>query len=185
MGLKVHKSELNSSTIQSLLANEAQDAAALITAINNFVNDTSQSLQGEAYDAARSEMIAYAQILERRVSAASELATAVANSTSSLSNYMGSYDYLDDSDISELKQEILNIQEYYENIIESYKQRSFLQRLFFSETKIRRECAAKIAPLQEELTKLEGLAGADSAAYSLLTAATSTVEAYRTSVTSK
>ena len=185
MGLKVHKSELNSSTIQSLLENEANDAAALITAINNFVNDTSQSLQGEAYDAARSEMIAYAQILERRVSAASELASAVANSTSSLSSYMGSYDYLDDSDIPILKHEIANMQATCESMIQSYKQRSFFQRIFFSEAKIRREYAAKIAPIQDEVNKLEGLAGADSTAYGLLNAATSSVEAYRTSVTSK
>ena len=185
MGLKVHKSELNSSMIQSLLETESKDAAALITAINSFVSDTSESLKGEAYDTARAEMIAYAKILEKRVTAAADLATAVANSTNSLSNYMGSYDYLDDSDIPTLKQEIANIQASYEEIIQSYKRRSFLRRLFFNEGKLRRECAAKIQPLQDEVKKLEGLAGADSTAYGLLNSATSTVEAYRTSVTSK
>lgn len=190
MGLKVHKSELNSSAIQSLLDSEVQDTENLITALNSFINGSVTTLTGQAYDAARAEASAYVSILQKRKQAAQELKSAVASSTSSLSGYMGSYDYLDDADIPVLESEIASIEASYESIKQSYYARynkNFITRIVLNWkiSSANRKCAQQIAPLQEEIKVIKGLASADSTAYGLLTKGTTTTDSYRSAITGK
>lgn len=190
MSLKVHKSELNSSTIQSLLDSEIQDTENLITTINSFINNTKPTLTSEAYDTARSEMESYVKILEKRKLTASALKSAISNGTSSLSDYMGSYDYLDDSDLAILKSEINNIQASYDAMKNSYYQRynnNFITRIYmnWAISSLNKQCANQIAPIQEEIDKIEGLGAADATAYSLLTAATADTDSYKGAITGK
>lgn len=188
MGLKVHRDELNSSQITSLLDSDIQDTDRLIAELNSFVTGTINTLTGEAYDTARSEIESYISMLNQRKTTANEIKTAISNATSSLSGYMGPYDYLDDSDLEILNNEIDNIRASYENIkanLRASYDKNFLTRIYlnWALSNANKQCAAQIAPLQDEIEKIKGLAGADSAAYGYLSSASTT--SYKSAITGK
>lgn len=173
MGLKVYKSDLNCAQISSLLDADIQDTDKLIAELNSFITGTKQTLTGPAYDFAREEIEAFIPILEQRKTSANEIKNAISNATSSLSGYMGAYDYLDDSNLEILENEIRNIKASYENIKSEYSEKynkNFLTKAFLNHelSSISNQCASQIAPLQEEIEKIKGLAGADASAYGCL-----------------
>ena len=173
MGLKVYKSDLNCAQLASLLDSDIQDTDKLIAELNSFVTGTTQSLTGPAYDVAREEIASFIPILEQRKTSANEIKNAISNATSSLSGYMGPYDYLDDSNLETLENEIKSIRASYETIKAEYSEshnKNFLTEAFINRelSNISNQCAAQIAPLQDEIEKIKGLAGADSAAYGCL-----------------
>lgn len=188
MALRVHKSELNSSKLISLLDSDIQDTDKLITELSSFVTNTKTTLTGPAYDTARKEVETYIKILNQRKITANEIKTAISNSTSSLSSYMGQYDYLDDSDLSILNSEIQSIKSSYNSIKNSYRQKyqkNIFTRIYlnWALSNLDKQCANQIAPIQDEINKIKGLASADATAYGYL-AKTST-SSYRTAITNK
>lgn len=188
MGLKVYKSDLNCAQISSLLDSDIQDTDKLIAELNSFVNGTTQSLTGQAYNVAREEIASYIPILEQRKVAASEIKSAISSATSSLSGYMGPYDYLDDSNLEILENEISKIRASYENIKAEYTEKydkNFLTKAYLNHelSSINNQCASQIAPLQDEIEKIKGLAGADSAAYGCLSGLSSS--SYKSAISNK
>lgn len=188
MGLKVHRSELNSSQITSLLDSDIQDTDKLITELNSFVTGTINTLTGEAYDTARAEIESYIAVLRQRKTTASEIKSAISSATSSLSSYMGPYDYLDDSDLEILNNEIDNIRGSYENIkanLRASYDKNFLTRIYlnWALSNADKQCAAQIAPLLDEIDKIKGLSSADASAYGYLSNASTT--SYKTAITGK
>ena len=188
MGLKVYKSDLNSAQISSLLDSDIQDTDNLIAELNSFINGTTKSLTGPAYDVAREEIASYIPILEQRKIAAIEMKNAISNATSSLSGYMGPYDYLDDSNLEILENEISKIKASYENIKAEYTEKydkNFLTKAYLNHelSSINNQCASQIAPLQDEIEKIKGLAGADSAAYGCLSGLSSSP--YKSAISNK
>ena len=187
---KVHKSELNCSQIQSLLDSDVQETQKLIEAINSFVNESTTTLTGDAYNTARSEMASYISILNERMKAANALKESLSSSTSSLSSYMGEYDYLDDADISIIESEIDSIVASYESMKAGWWSRhknNFITRFIYNikASSLDRQCASQIAPLKKELEKLKGLAGADASAYSKLVTAEQSNTTYKSAITSR
>lgn len=173
MGLKVYKDDLNCAQITSLLDSDIQDTDELISKLNSFVTGTTQSLTGQAYEVARQEISSFIPILEQRKISANEIKNAISNATASLSGYMGPYDYLDDSNLEILENEIKKIRASYENIKAEYSAKydnNFLTKpyLNYELSSINNQCASQIQPLQDEIDKIKGLAGADSAAYGCL-----------------
>ena len=188
MGLKVYKSDLNSSQIASLLDKDIQDTDKLITEINNFISGTKNSLTGPAYEAARNEIASFITILEQRKTTANEMKNAISSAMSSLSGYMGPYDYLDDSNLEILNKEINNIRASYENIKSEYTKKydkNIFTRVYLNhEIKtLNNQCAAQIAPLQDEIEKIKGLAGADASAYGNLTSVSTS--SYKSAISNK
>lgn len=187
MGLKVYKSDLNCAQISSLLDSDIQDTDKLIAELNSFITGSTQTLTGQAYEVAREEIASYIPILEQRKTSANEIKNAILSATSSLSGYMGPYDYLDDSNLEILEREINNIRASYENIkaecSEKYNKNILTQALLNHElSSISNQCAAQIAPLQDEIEKIKGLAGADSAAYGCLSNISSS---YKSAISNK
>ena len=173
MGLKVYKADLNSSNFIALLDSDIRDTDNLINELNSFISGSVNTLTGNAYDVAREEIESFVSILNQRKSTANELKSAIFNAMSSLSGYMGSYDYLDDSELETLNNEINNIRASYENIKEGYREEadnSLIKKVFLNKelTNIDKECSGLIAPLLDEIEKIKGLAGADASAYGCL-----------------
>ena len=188
MGLKVYKSELNSSKLISLLERDIQDTERLITELNSFVTGTKTTLTGSAYDTARSEVENYINILAQRKNTATEIKAAISNSTSSLSSYMGKYDYLDDSELSTLDGEISNIRASYSSIKANYRQKyqkNFITRIYlnWALSSLDKQCENQIAPIQDEINKIKGLSSADATAYGYLSNVSTS--SYKAAITNK
>ena len=188
MSLRVHRSELNSSNLISLLESDIQDNDRLIAELSSFVANTKETLTGPAYDSARKEIENYIQILNQRKQTANEIKTAISNSTSSLSTYMGQYDYLDDADLSVLNSEIQSIKSSYNSIKNSYRQKyqkNVFTRIYlnWALSNLDKQCANQIAPIQDEIDKIKGLSSADSTAYGYI-AKTST-SSYQSAISNK
>ena len=188
MGLKVYKSDLNSAQLSSMLDNDIQDTDKLIAELNSFVSGTTQSLTGPAYEVARQEIASFIPILEQRKTTANEIKNAISSAMSQLSGYMGPYDYLDDSNLEMLENEINKIKASYESIKAEYSEKydtNFLTKAYlnYEITNINNQCASKIAPLQDEIEKIKGLAGADASAYGCLSGISSS--SYKSAISNK
>ena len=187
MGLKVYKADLNCSQISSLLDADIQDTDKLIAELNSFITGTKNSLTGQAYDVAREEIESFIPILEQRKISANEIKNAILSATSSLSGYMGPYDYLDDSNLETLEAEISNIRASYENIKAEYNEKynkNFLTKAYLNHelSSLSNQCSSQIAQLQDEIDKIKGLAGADASAYGCLGNISSS---YKSSISNK
>ena len=101
---------------------------------------------------------------------------------------MGPYDYLDDSYLEILENEISKIIASYENIKAEYSEKydkNFLTKAYLNHelSSINNQCASQIAQLQDEIEKIKGLAGADSAAYGCLSSLSSS--SYKSAISNK
>lgn len=94
----------------SLLEAEENDTTQLINAINAFIEESTLTLKGKSYDAARQKLSLYLEDIKSRQKIASELASAISEGAASLSSYMESYSKLDDSEIGELETEISSLE---------------------------------------------------------------------------
>lgn len=185
---KVVKSDLSGGSISamiSLLESEASNTENLISAINSFIGDSTTTLIGKGYDAARQKLGLYLQDVQTRKKISAELASAISQGASSLSDYMEEYSVLDDSEIQDIKNEISSL----ESSIASAK--ATINQLSNSEGKsvdassytqqISTWESTKVE-LEKKLDKLINLSGADSAAFSEVQSIAGEVAKYSASV---
>lgn len=105
--------DLSGATISNavaLLEAEANDTTQLINAINSFIEESTITLKGKGYDAARQKLSLYLEDIKSRQKIATELALAISEGAASLSSYMESYSKLDDSEIDEIETEISSLE---------------------------------------------------------------------------
>lgn len=168
---KVVSSELTGSSISgmvSLLEADSTSTVALNDAISSFMNDSSASLVGKSFDAARNKMNLYLQDVGTRKSLASELASAISDGAESLAGYMDGYDMLDDSEIPEIEESINSLKQKITDVqltISSIQSKDPSADVS-SYTATIDSCKASLAELEKKLEKLKGLGAADSAAFS-------------------
>lgn len=168
---KVVSSELTGSGISgmvSLLEADSTSTVALNDAISSFMNDSSASLVGKSFDAARSKMNLYLQDVGTRKSLATELASAISDGAESLAGYMEGYDMLDDSEIPEIEENITSLKQ---RISDAQSTISTIQSKdsnadVSSYTATIDTCKASLVELEKKLEKLKGLGAADSSAFS-------------------
>lgn len=184
---KVVNSELTGGGISrmvSLLEAEATSTDALNKAISSFMYDSSSTLVGKSYDAARSKMNLYLQDVGTRSTLAAELASAISSGAESLSGYMEGYDVLDDSEIPEMESTISSLKQEISSAqatIRSIKQKDPKANVS-SYTNNISYCQSYLAELEKKLEKLKGLGAADSAAFSEAMALADSVAKFSASV---
>lgn len=94
----------------AMLEAEAKDTTQIINAINAFIEESTNTLKGKSYDAAREKLGLYLEDIKLRQSIAAELAAAISHGASSLLGYMEGYSKLDDSEIDKIEAEISGLE---------------------------------------------------------------------------
>ena len=181
---KVIASELSGGAIANaiaLLENEAADTNKLKIALHSFINGTTETLKGPAYDAARKKAESYMTTLATRARLATELASSLQAALSSMSSYMDGYSELDDSKLPEIESQMSSIRATINQIIHNYNNTEGSTGGYSS---LIAPYEAQYQELEKLKQKLEGLAGADSAAYGKLGSLAAEVTSYQTNIAS-
>lgn len=183
--------DLSGSAISSavaLLEAEVADTTNLINAINSFIDDSTTTLKGKSYDAARQKLGLYLEDIKARQNIATELATAISNGAASMAGYMEGYSKLDDSEIDEIEAEIKSLESKISvarqtvyNINQSNEDSENLVSVSYYMQQISSYESA-IEELKKELDKLINLEAADSSAFSGVEGACESVVKYSASV---
>lgn len=183
--------DLSGSAISSavaLLEAEVADTTNLINAINSFIEDSTTTLKGKSYDAARQKLGLYLADIKSRQSIATELATAISEGAASMAGYMEGYSKLDDAEIDEIEAEIRSLESKISgarqtiyNINQSNENSENLVSVSYYTQQISTWESA-IDELKKELDKLVNLEAADSSAFSGVSGACESIVKYSASV---
>ena len=183
--------DLSGSAISSavaLLEAEVADTTNLIKAINSFIEDSTTTLKGKSYDAARQKLGLYLADIKSRQSIATELATAISEGAASMAGYMEGYSKLDDAEIDEIEAEIRSLESKISgarqtiyNINQSNENSENLVSVSYYTQQISTWESA-IEELKKELDKLVNLEAADSSAFSGVSGACESIVKYSASV---
>ena len=183
--------DLSGSAISSavaLLEAEVADTTNLINAINSFIEDSTTTLKGKSYDAARQKLGLYLADIKSRQSIATELATAISEGAASMAGYMEGYSKLDDAEIDEIEAEIRSLESKISgarqtiyNINQSNENSENLVSVSYYTQQISTWESA-IEELKKELDKLVNLEAADSSAFSGVSGACESIVKYSASV---
>ena len=183
--------DLSGSAISSavaLLEAEVADTTNLINAINSFIEDSTTTLKGKSYDAARQKLGVYIADIKSRQSIATELATAISEGAASMAGYMEGYSKLDDAEIDEIEAEIRSLESKISgarqtiyNINQSNENSENLVSVSYYRQQISTWESA-IEELKKELDKLVNLEAADSSAFSGVSGACESIVKYSASV---
>ena len=183
--------DLSGSAISSavaLLEAEVADTTNLINAINSFIEDSTTTLKGKSYDAARQKLGLYLADIKSRQSIATELATAISEGAASMAGYMEGYSKLDDAEIDEIEAEIRSLESKISgarqtiyNINQSNENSENLVSVSFYRQQISTWESA-IEELNKDLDKLVNLEAADSSAFSGVSGACESIVKYSASV---
>lgn len=172
----------------ALLEAEANDTSQLISAINSFIDDSTTTLKGKSYDAARQKLSLYLEDIKLRQSIAAELAAAISEGAASLSSYMEGYSKLDDSEIDEIEAEISKLQikisgarQTINKINDSNEVSDNSVSISYYTQQIS-SWESTIEELKKELDKLINLEAADASAFSGVEGACESVVKYSASV---
>ncbi len=169
----VYQSDLSGGAISgmvSALESEAESVESLMGAINSFVNDSTTSLVGEGYNAARSKMGLYVEDIQSRKRIAAQLASAISSGAASLAGYMGEYSMLDTDQIPEieerirqLKTQIQNARNTINNLVNNAKPgENLVLGGYYSSINY---WSSTVAELEKKLERLIGLGAADGGAF--------------------
>lgn len=179
---KVIASELSGGAIANaiaLLEGEAADTNKLKVALHAFINGTTEVLKGPAYDAAREKAQSYMTTLDTRSRLATELAASLQSALSSMSSYMDGYAELDDSKLPEIESQMNSVRATINQIIYNYNNTEGSTGGYSS---LIAPYEAQYKELEKLKQKLEGLAGADGAAFGKLGSLTSEIASYETNI---
>lgn len=185
---RVEKSDLNSSSISSiktLLSNEISDAETLINTLTNLVDDTSSELKGVGFDAVRKQVSCYITVLNERKKAAESLKDSITSGVSTMNSFMGTYDILDDSELSTIITEINDIEGTINQIEYNYRNGAYKNEdgnNKCSLSSLLGSYRTQLAELKKLKEKLSQLSSTDSKAFSNIETSSDMVVTYKTSV---
>ena len=175
--MKVVKGDLSSmeSSASQVFDAEVADAEKAIAALDSFMGaiGPGTSLTGEAYNTIKGQLANYKSLMEQRKALANSMKSSISAAISSMSSYMEGYSELDTADLDDLKTKIQNIND---QITSLQGQLSDSDLSDSDKATINSSIASyqgQLPELEKKLKKLEGLAGADGAAYGSLKNATS------------
>lgn len=103
----IYRSDLNSDKAISMLNSDIADADKLINAINNFVDNSKNTLKGEAWDIEREKFSNYIIVLEKRKNAAGALKNSIDAANQIMRNYLDEkgVDKVDTAELDYLRNE--------------------------------------------------------------------------------
>lgn len=165
----------------ALLEAEANDTTQLINAINSFIEESTITLKGKGYDAARQKLSLYLEDIKSRQKIATELASAISEGAASLSSYMEGYSKLDDSEINEIETEISSARQTIYNIKQNNQDSEEPVSINYYTEQIS-SWESIIEELKKKLDKLVNLESADVSAFSGVEGACESVVKYSAAV---
>lgn len=172
-----------SSTITKLM-NDKDDTQKLIGALEDFISSSSSELVGAAFDAVRQHIKGYIDVLQTRSKLSDSLIEAIKKANESLISYMDDQAILDTDELDSyrIKRDYAKAQyDYYIGRIESYDPDTNSVSL----SSLQENAAkydAEYKKLNKIVTLLEGLPGADQAAYSDLLSCEQEVSTFKNSI---
>lgn len=182
--MKVISGDLSAveSSASQVFASEIADADNVIKAIDTFMGSIGPGtkLTGEAYNEIKNQLASYKSVMEKRKNLASSMQSSITAATSSMSGYMAGYSELDDAELPELETSIKNAES---NITSLSSQLSNTKLTTAEKGSINGSInywQDELKKLTKKKEKLEGLAGADSSAYSSLAGAITDLSALGT-----
>ena len=96
-------SAANGSKSITALTNDMDDAKALIASVENFISSSPEVLKGESFDTVRSHMKAYVDALNKRVTCAENIISAMKSANSTMADYMEGEPKIDTSERESVK----------------------------------------------------------------------------------
>ena len=107
MDIKIYSDELNAalnfSTFSDLSA-DGQESNQMAHSLTEFITQSSSKLQGEQWNAAYNKLAEYNELLNKRITLASSLGSAIKEAIQMLLDYMEDYPSLDYSKYDEIVQ---------------------------------------------------------------------------------
>ena len=183
----VNKSDLDaasSSVNVNNLTKDKEDAQAVINAIQDFISSSKEELVGESFDAIRQQLNNYSILMNRRITAADALISAIKQANTSLGNYMDGEAKLDTDDYDKFKAEYDSAKSTVESLnasISSYDPDE--DEVSLSSLISQRDAAEATAAKYKRLMELlEGLPGADGSAYGMLTSGSADSDTFQSMV---
>ncbi len=183
----VNKGDLDaasSSVNVNNLTKDKEDAQAVINAIQDFISSSKEELVGESFDAIRNQLNNYSILMNRRITAADALISAIKQANTSLGNYMDGEAKLDTDDYDKFKAEYDSAKSTVESLnarISSYDPDE--DEVSLSSLISQRDAAEATAAKYKRLMELlEGLPGADGSAYGMLTSGSADSDTFQSMV---
>ena len=193
---KVIKSELTGgqlTKLTSMLENEATESAKIINALEQLscVLVTKDKVAGEVFEKVRSKVDSYKTVLEKRKSTASELASAITSGAQTLAAFMEDESVLDDREKEEVKRELQRAKTNLNNLKNQLNSYNIFEKGFQIIFKNQdwkalksgiRNWESQIPILEKKCDKLERLASMDSQTYGPVSAQSSNISSYASTV---
>lgn len=160
---KIIKSNLSvSSNMKSVLSLDIGDTQNLIEAIQDFVENSGNTLKGTGYDDLRSKITKYVEVLNIRQQVAESLKNAIEVSFPAMEAFMEDYPDLDDSRLSDISTQVSILENKYNSALASYRSLLYANKddsngapFDFSDDVIR--CKNRMSFYKNEKEKLEKL----------------------------
>ena len=185
MSKKVIKSDLSSSSLDTViknLTNDAEDASSLKDVLSNIVNDTSTDLEGASYDAVRNKLSEYITLLTKREELATSLAEAIKTATSKMSNFMGEFDTVDESELEEVTKKISSLEGTISSITQKFQNGEYDDDV--SLYSLTSEYKKELTKQKNYLEKINQLSNQDSQSYSSISDVNAEITSYNSSISS-
>ena len=177
-------SAANSSKSITCLTNDMDDAKKLIASVENFISSSPEVLKGDSFDAVRSHMKLYVDALNKRVTVAENIISAMKSANSKMLTYMDGEPKLDTAERETVKGQM----DAYNSAAANYRSRannydSLHERISREKLESMAYDAEQNAKKMEKKLKLiDNLDSTDSAAYSAFQSATDGINGFKNDV---
>ena len=111
----LYRSDL-SKNLTSVLVQDAEDAKKIGKSISDFKENAKANLKGDAYNAGIDQLTIFIDAMNKRAQVMDTLVVAINDAMSSLNDYMGEYDVLDDGKLGELRETIARTEVFINDI---------------------------------------------------------------------
>ena len=177
-------SAANGSKSITALTNDMDDAKALIASVENFISSSPEVLKGESFDTVRSHMKSYVDALNKRVTCAENIISAMKSANSTMADYMEGEPKIDTSERESVKAQM----DAYNSAAAGYRNRannydSLHERISKQKLESMAYDAEENAKKMEKKLKLiDNLDPTDSATYGKFQSATEGINGFKNDV---
>ena len=182
--LQADLSSANSSKSITCLTNDMDDAKKLIASVENFISSSPEVLKGESFDTVRAHMKLYVDALNKRVTCAENIISAMKSANNTMINYMEGESKIDTAERETVKGQM----DAYRSAAAGYRNRaSNYDSLHERISKAKLESMAydaeeKAKEMEKKLRLIDNLDSTDSSTYGKFQSATDGINGFKNEV---
>lgn len=177
--MKIVKSDLSGGYVTSLLAmldKEGTESDGIIDSISQLIDDIDAgNLSGPGYDSVKARLGDYVLLFKERKQKASELEGAIVSALGMMKDYMAEDDYLDDSELENLKSSLRSIEILHQQVLSNEELTQEMKIMAWG-------YQDEMDKIRKKIAKLEKLQPTDSSAFGNIAAAQGNMGDYQTKV---